>query len=301
MSKERVGVAVTTMNLEWSRKCLPDLLENTKFPYVLYLADDETTPESREWVSEQQKAFAGQCICTFTDGKRQGIAASWNDAVRGALDKGLDYLVILNNDVCFPPVVDGECWLEKMVKWMDANPEYGFMSAAWPWYGQPEDGGFEKFKQDYASYIQKHKDTMEDGGFGYNFILRLTAIKDMIEWETVNEHMVDKKEPCPGLFDSQRFPCCWEEVDLLFRMRRLGWKTGVTHSIAIGHAGSRTTGSIKWGAALNAGYRYGHMTFCEKWGLPYPVPEFRVSCAIYHFLSNGEWYNWDGALAKIIR
>lgn len=283
---------MTTMNLKWTKMALPDLIENTKYPYDLILVDDCTTNEARRVLINHD--FSGpenlnEVIIKFSKGPedRRGVAGCWNIGLEEAIKGDYEYCLIMNNDIAFPPPKDGKCWLERLVEIGDINGNYAWISPGWNWTGEPEAGGIECYKASCWDYMEKHKDQIDDGGIGCFFMLRMSAVKRLKE---VEKH---SKENHPGLFDKTSYPTNWEEVDYLIRLRREEFsslsKTGTFHAVALYHKGSGTTGSPEWHGKVQKDYQAGHVNFCKKWNLPHPNSGFRVHNAIYEYVKDGKW------------
>jgi len=289
---------MTTMNLKWTKMALPDLIENTKYPYDLILVDDCTTDEARKFiwsgykeVEDASKALNKKIVC-FSTGEedRRGVAGCWNIGLEKAIEGDYEYCLIMNNDIAFPAPKDDKCWLERLVDLGDSNKDYAWLSPAWHWTGEPEAGGIKCFKASCWDYTEKHKDQIDDGGIGCFFMLRMADVKWM-----KNSEEAKGEENHPGLFDKTSYPTNWEEVDYLIRLRRktsikVKNKTGTFHAVALYHKGSGTTGSPEWHGKVKVDYQTGHVNFCKKWNLPHPNSGFGVHNAIYEYVNkDGKW------------
>ena len=308
----KVGVGIPTMNFFWTNQVLPDLIENTKYRFNLYLPDDETKETSRAELKRHEDIINEHILkktsaidkleITYTDGSRLGISHAWNRIVLGALADDCDYIMILNNDVAFPNVKEGQrCWLEKMVDFMEKNPKVGWSGPMWLWCGSPvTEDGFTKFKNSVEAYEKEHAGKIIDGGFACFMMLRADMVRDLMKKEKDKACIPNcglPNEPHPGLFDRTNFLVNWEDVDYILRARRYGWQTCVTHDCTMAHMGSGTTGSEEWGGRISEDCKRSHVKFCTKFGLPHPdtIGGFRVSSCIYEFEKGGLTFRVDGA------
>jgi len=295
MSRPRVAVCMTTLSLNWTKQSLPDFVENTKYPCRLILVDDMTSPEALEYLKGFEPGpVAQEYILSVTQGERRGtLSHNWNVGMQEAgidTDFGQDYLVLLNNDIAFPPIKDGKCWLERLVDLADANPDYGWLSPYWHWTGDIETDPNAKasFKNSVGDYTDKHAGNVDDGGIGCFFILNMKAVKDMKAQEERRGG-----EPHPGLFDQTTYPAQWEDVDYILRMRRAGYKTGIFHSIAMCHKGSGTLAGENQ-KLFQPEYMKGMQGFLNKFDLPRSFGEFTVSHAIYKYKVDNTWHEVRG-------
>lgn len=254
--------------------------------HKLILVDDCTTDKSREYHSQvhTQLSDASQQIQLFTtDGSQHGISKTWNKAIRAANLNGLgqDYIIILNNDIFFPPLLEDKCWLERMVELGDANPEYGWISPQWHFTGKPKEGGKETFKASVHDFTRNNAGKIDGGGLGCFYMLRMEAVIDMMKKEEAAG-----TEPNPGLFDEINYKCQWEDLDYILRLKRAGWKVGVFNDVALCHHGSGTIETFH--GKLAPQYRAGQANFYKKWGVP-SHGEWRVSNAQLMFKKGGQW------------
>lgn len=293
-NKKEVCIVITTLGLEWTKKCIKDLLENTIYDFKLVLVDDNSSVESSEEYENVANYFDNlihdfyrrdnklESSCRFLQtykndkDKRKGVAASWNIGIRLskylshlAFKSNPDYVLVLNNDVLFPPKLEDTCWLTELVRFADEHPEYSWISPAWLWRGHDKDS-VEQFKNYSWKYMKQQKDSTEEGGLGCFYLLRCKDIEKLKEIEK------DTDEPHPGYFDETSYPAQWEEVDFIARLNINGFKSIVTHSVALYHYGSAFIGSEEWQPIGKKEYDQGFVAFRNKWrkkgfDIPYNV------------------------------
>lgn len=282
----KVVVVMTTMSQKWNEISIPDLHESTAYPFDLISVQDKDTPES----SESIKKLAGEYDFFHMGFKRRmGISNCWNAGIAVALDNEAEYVVILNNDIVFPPIKkDGKCWLTLLVEWMEEHSDYGLVSPGWYMDSETQ---YDEFKQHAWGFADQNADDLAEGMQGRFFILRSDALHDMREIEGRTNF-----EPVPGMFDATRYPCQWEDADFQYRMRKLGWRTGITYSVVLAHKGSGTLGDD------NNPYRkkftteniIGMYQYLRKWELPMPdVGKYHVNNAIYRWKVGEKEYTHD--------
>lgn len=273
---------------------LPDLRDNTKMPHSLILVDDAASDASREFIHQINIPSAQwhAAVHLGSHGERaNALSDNWNIGIDKAgfdTEYGQEYLVILNNDIAFPPLKDGKCWLERLVDLGDRYPDYAWISPYWHWTGDIETDPNAKasYKNSVHAYTDKHAGNIDDGGIGCFFMMRMSAVKKLAE--------IEKGQPYAGKFDAANFPCQWEEVDYLLRLRRAGFKTGIFHEVALCHKGSGTIASKEWHGKIQPEYRVGMSNFLRKYNLPTSVGQFTVSHGIYKYRVGQKWHEVGG-------
>lgn len=268
------SVGVTTMNMKWTRRSIPDLLQSTNYPFQLVcVADDATNADVNE-LNEIVEEYRTKSLQNFSIvplfGRKHGISYSWNKILEFAVNRNHELVFVMNNDVYYPPA-NGKCWLERMIDLSFAHPNHSLMSPAWWYTGElkPEinhdlsNRNLDYYKHEANGYMERNKDVIDDGALGCFFMLRTKAIKKL-----ERDELFDVVEPNPGYFDEKNYTCQWEDVDYVFRLHNHGCATGIFHAVTLAHAGSGTIGDKDYQPVLNYGYLYGMTNFLKKWNIP---------------------------------
>lgn len=115
MSAPRVGIVVLTWNdKEDALACLESLARLRYRPVEIFLVDNGSTDES----VEAFRALSHPAFTLIENDKNVGYAAGNNVGIREALERGCDYILILNNDTQVTPD-----FLGTLVEFMEAHPE----------------------------------------------------------------------------------------------------------------------------------------------------------------------------------
>ena len=292
---KKVNVVITTVGIDWTKKCLPDLIENTDYEHNLHLVDDSSTGESQAYIDDFMLSCSVRSdkvrniIATYNKDRRK-VSGCWNIGINNALEEDADYIVILNNDIQFPPRDEnGDCWLTKLVRWADEHPDHAWISPFWLWTGN-DSGSIERFKEGSVQYMKDNKGVVEEGGLGCFFMMRSRAIKHLAAIEVDTENF-------PGKFDIVNYPTQWEEVDYILRLMRVGYKIAVIHDVALFHWGSAYIGKAEWKPTADKEYTDGLCNFKEKWCGKLNVPK---QCGKINVWNGRPHYKVDGAWIPFI-
>jgi len=110
-------IMLTFNQLDYTRKCLQSIEKHTDSRYELILVDNGSTDGTTDFLKDFARSRKNVILVLnkenlgFAKGNNQGI-----EKARG------DYILLLNNDV-----VVTEGWLERMVDYMESNPDVGMV------------------------------------------------------------------------------------------------------------------------------------------------------------------------------
>ena len=114
----KILVIVVTFNgMKWLERCLGSVRASV-VPADLYVWDNGSTDGSADWVQEH---FPEAKLVRSVD--NLGFAEANNMGMRYALDKGYDYVYLLNQDAWFEPSTLGT-----LVSASEAHPDYAVVS-----------------------------------------------------------------------------------------------------------------------------------------------------------------------------
>lgn len=224
----RTAVVILNWNgRPWLERFLPTVLRNTADAAII-VVDNASTDGSLEWVRS-----AHPQVRTIALDRNHGFAGGYNEALR---EVAAERYLLLNSDVEVTPG-----WLNAMNGYLDQHPD---MAACQP--KVLNHGARERFEHAGAA-----------GGFidrnGYPFcrgrIFEITEedhgqYDDECEvfWATGACFLVRSEAfHAAGGFDADLF-AHMEEIDLCWRMRRMGWKVGYTGRAVVYHVGGGALG-----------------------------------------------------------
>ncbi|WP_197427934.1 glycosyltransferase family 2 protein [Halogeometricum sp. CBA1124] len=120
MTRPHVGISIVTWNnYADTRECLDSLLD-VSYPNVdVVLVDNGSTDGSGDRLEEEYPS-----VDVVHTGENLGYAGGMNVGTREVLERGVDYVWQLNNDV----VVPDESLLTDLVETMEANPNVGMLT-----------------------------------------------------------------------------------------------------------------------------------------------------------------------------
>ena len=223
-SSRRVAILVINYNgLRWLPRCLASLVK-TKYPkYEIYLIDNASVDRSVEYVHENYPS-----VRIIRNSRNFGFAEAYNRAID---QTEADYVVLLNNDT---EVLDPE-WLDHLVKVANGDRQVAAVACKMVSMGDPQflesAGGmgipyWRGFVDIGRAEIDanQYPDRFEPFAFcGGAALIRKSAFIDA------------------GKFD-RRFFLYFDDPDLSWRLRLLGWKVGYAPAAKVAHYLGGTSG-----------------------------------------------------------
>lgn len=240
-----VSIVIPVFNQwETTRACLLSILDNThNIPYEVIVADDCSLDDTRHL---SELAPGVRCIVNV---ENLGFVRNCNRASRTARGK---YLVMLNNDTQTQPG-----WLTLLVQQVENDPNIGIVGPMllYPNGQLQEAGGI--IWRDGGGWNYGRLDYPERPEYNYlkdvDYISGACILIRKSLWDEI------------GGFDERFAPAYYEDTDLAFEVRRLGYRvvyqplSRVVHLEGISH-GTNPSQGIKSNQTANK------IAFREKWG-----------------------------------
>ena len=206
-------------------------------------------------------------------GRNLGFAGGNNVGIRYALERGADYVWLLNNDTKVDPRA-----LTAMVEAAESDSRIGAVGSVLYYMDEPErmqawGGGWVSLLSGVTGH---YKGPVDHGKLDY-----ITGASLLIRASTLRE---------VGYLD-ERYFMYWEDVDLCFRIRRQGWKLAVADQSFVFHREGATKGK-----GLNSkriGWMYeGAAIFLSKYA-PTPLISLAIGMGgrFVKSLLRGDWLN----------
>ena len=222
---KRIAVVIPNWNgQDVIARCIDSLLAQTIKPTIVVVENGSTDS------SDEILASYGSKIVVLKQPKNLGFAGGVNVGIRYAIDNGLDYVALFNNDA-----VADKRWLEELVNGMSdktvaiTTPKMlkadkitlDAVGTEYSIYGAPFPRGRNEI--DTGQY-----DTPAEvfGGAGGASLYRTELLKEI------------------GLFDEDFF-AYYEEDDINFRARLKGWRVMTAPKAVVYHDIGGTSGKIK--------------------------------------------------------
>lgn len=197
-------------------KCI-DSLKSLAYPnYEIVVLDNASTNDSVARIRE-----AHPDILLIETGANLGFAGGNNIGIRYALERGADYIWLLNNDTIVSPDA-----LTAMIEVAESDPKIGAVGSVLYYMNQTEKiqawgGG----RVNLITGRSRHLLAPGDLHYitGASMLLRREALEQV------------------GLLDESFF-MYWEDADLSLRLRREGWKLAVAEGARVLHKESASAG-----------------------------------------------------------
>lgn len=227
-----VDIIIGTFNRKaMTEKCLTYLNNRTKYPYRLFVVDNNSTDGTDEILRRFEKK--GTIFHWVKMSKNVGIHMLWNTGL-GLVSS--EYYCTADNDLYVPDLEPD--WLDQMVRLIRNNPEYGAIAA------QPHTFLGARAPEVHPSGVS------EVGHCGAVFrIMKTELVKKAGGWKYV--------------FDSKRND---EEKTICSRLKTLGYKVGYANHIKCWHDFGTDD---NWGYEKITPHEHGHrIPGLEIWPTP---------------------------------
>lgn len=190
MNSPKVSIII----LNWNGKrdtieCLESLKHMTYPNYDILIVDNGSTDESAKCFGERYPS-----IEVIENGKNMGFAGGINVGIRKAIERGMDYVLLLNNDV----VLIDSGFLDELIKVGESDPKIGILGPSVYYYDRPELLHMEKRYKGIESPIEAFIS-------GCCFLVKKQVLDEV------------------GLLDDTFF-LFFEETDFFVRTNRKGYK-----------------------------------------------------------------------------
>jgi len=207
-----------------TKECLYSIARSSYPNYTSIVVDNGSTDGT---VPALKSAFPD--LVVIENDANLGFTGGNNIGIRYALDKGADYVWLLNNDTVIEPDT-----IAKLVAKGESAPDMGLVSPVIHWYHDPESIQFYLSYVDWRTYnivnFQKEDhDRYADRARDYSL------------WGTalfVRRHVLESL----GLLD-ERFFAYAEDAEYCMRVSKAGFRIDVEPTARIFHKNSRSTGS----------------------------------------------------------
>jgi GT2 family glycosyltransferase len=193
-------------------------LQKLDYPnFGLIVVDNGSTDDSQDQIESH---FPD--LTVLQTGANLGFGGGCNVGIRCALERGADYVWLINSDA----TVAGKT-LTEMVRVADEQVAVGAVGSVLYEADQPDQvqrwgGGKIQLWSGAAQHQLRQAEL--DYVSGASILLRREAIEQV------------------GLFDAQTFFMYWEDADLGFRLRQAGWRLAVAETSHVWHKLSASLG-----------------------------------------------------------
>lgn len=229
MTLPRVAIIVLTWNQKADTlECLGSLAQVNYGNYFTVLVDNGSVDGTGEAVREKFPQ-----VQQLNTGDNLGYVGGNNVGMRYALEKGADYVFILNNDTTVAPD-----FLTQLVTYAEAHPEAGMVGPKVYMYARPKDIWFAGATLTRYGFVWHTNLGTTDDGTAFNNPQESMYIPGCSV--LVRRSVIEKV----GMLD-EKFFYLYEEVDWCFRTRRAGYKLIWVPEAQIWHKEAQAYGGTK--------------------------------------------------------
>ena len=267
-SLPHVGIIVLNWNGCADTIACIESIKKISYPsYSLIIIDNGSTDGSEIKIRQQFPE-----ITILQTGKNLGFAGGINAGLKYGLEKGMDYLLALNNDTVIDPEAVGE-----LIRVAISDKQFGLLSSKIYYFRRP----------DMIWYAGATFNTFLGWGRHRGFDERDDGQYDSIE-ETERPSgcsMMVTREFCEkvGLLNEDYF-CYCEEVDWGLRGKKAGFKIIYVPASKVWHKVSNSTGGIQTAVYLYYSVRNTLLCINTNTPLPFPFRQLRYSLVIMIFI-----------------
>jgi GT2 family glycosyltransferase len=233
--------------LNWNRpqdtvQCVSSLRQLDYPAYRMLVVDNGSTDESVEVFRKLPD------VDLLVNDQNLGFAAGNNRGIEYALERGADYVLLLNNDTTVSPSL-----LAVLVEVAETDRRIGIVGPIIYYLDRPADVWFAGMRFRYGLYVAR---------LGLHLRSPLAPIEDVDFISGCGMFVRRETWQCVGLFDP-RFFMYYEDLDLCIRARRAGYRVVCATQGHMWHALSASTGGPD--SPLKQYYQVrSTFLFCEK-------------------------------------
>jgi len=248
-------IILTCNQIEYTKKCIESIFQNTQKPYELIIVDNGSTDGTVEYLEfeilDRNKPVVIKVIKNisnngFSGGNNQGMAAATGD-----------YILLMNNDVVVTPG-----WLERLICCAEKKPEIGIVGPRSNYVSGPQlIEGVDYDTHTLNGLIEFSNNLAGDHSGQAQQILRVVGFCMLIK-----RAVIDKI----GGMDDRYGLGNFEDDDFSLRATIAGFQSWIARDCFIHHFGHRTFIGEK--VDLNKSLHKNWGIFKSKWGLPAEKP-----------------------------
>jgi GT2 family glycosyltransferase len=221
MTSPTVSIVLINWNgREHLTRCLPSITAQTYRDYEIIVVDNGSTDGSVSYVRDSYPA-----VRLILNDHNAGFACANNQGISVATGR---YVVVLNNDTWVGPD-----WLESLVTSAESRPEMGAFACLVKFDDRRDMIDSAGLTVSVLGHgCQNHLGDAADGIIEAKEVFGVSATAAMFRRELLDD---------VGLFDEDYF-IYYEDVDLAWRARLLGWRSILVPAAVVYHIHSATVG-----------------------------------------------------------
>jgi len=218
---------VVAIVLNWNRaddtcQCVASLLKSEFANLEVLVVDNGYSPEAYAQLRHdlpETDILRSEANLGFAGGNNLGL--------RAALQRGADYALVINNDTVVDPAMVGQ-----LVAAGEARPEVGLLGPIIYYMSQPEVVWFAGYRLAHGIYVLRR---------GLHLKAPMRPIED-VDFVSVCGMLLRRSVIEKGLLFSDQYFMYYEDLDLCFRAKDLGFGIACVTGARMWHAVSASTG-----------------------------------------------------------
>lgn len=221
----RVGCYICNYNgKDYAGKCIQSVLEQVKIDenFRLYMVDNASTDGTGEYIRERFK----EQVCIIQNPINRGGAGGFNTALKDAIDRNYDYVILLDNDI----IVEEGC-ISAFIQYMDSHPDTGCVGAKIMIMDRPD-------------YIQEFGGQLDFERYDLikNYWYELDrGCQDVIESDWVSSCALIARMDAvrkTDLFPEENF-LYWDDIEFTYQIKLAGYRVASLASAKVYHKGKK--------------------------------------------------------------
>ena len=223
MSYPKIFLIILNWNgKEILKECL-ESIEKIDYPnYEVIVVDNGSMDSSQKMIKDDFPY-----VHLIENEKNEGVAEGQNIGIRYALEKGTDYVFILNNDLTLDKNI-----LKRLLKVIESDDKIGVVGPILYWADDPE-------RIQLSGSIINWKKGIGHNASGFDKKQHYVKEVDNTGLVFVSSDILKKV----GLYNSKYF-AYYEDADFCIRVKKAGYKVVCCSDAKIWHKGSYTTKKI---------------------------------------------------------
>jgi len=247
-------VILTHNNLNLTKQCIESIFRNTLWPnFELIIIDNSSTDGTREYL--EQLAQKHENVKLIFNNRNEGFARGNNQGILAATG---EYIVLLNNDTI---VTRG--WLGRLIRHLESDPRNGMVGPVTNSIGNEAriDVNYSSIEEMEAFAARRAREYE-----GKTFEIKMLALFCAVMRRKLFDEI--------GLLDERFEVGMFEDDDMAFRVKQVGYRIACCEDVFVHHHHSATFKQFGEQEYMKL-FEVNRKKFEEKWGIRWEPHKYR--------------------------